>query len=396
MDQNLVVILVVLICFGLVMLYSVSSYMALVTKGDSMYYFKRQGVFCVLGFVTMFFFARFFDYKKYARLYIVLCLITFASLAAVPFVGVTVNGAKRWLPTGISDINWQPAELAKIAIIVAVPAFICELYRTRYKLKELWKPIVLTVFMFLCVYKLTDNLSSGIIVLAIGAVIIFIVNKPTIPYLILVLVGLSGLYFAKPLIEKYLVSSDGSFRVGRLVIWANPEKYAASGGYQIMQALYAIGSGGLFGKGLGNSAQKMGFIPEAQNDMILSIICEELGIVGLILVLLLFTMLLFRLRAIAQNAPDLYSALVVSGIFAHISLQVLLNVAVVINLVPTTGITLPFISYGGTSMLFTMCEMGLALGISARSEVRTNDKVKTSRTENSQREMFRVEEGGRI
>ena len=161
------------------------------------------------------------------------------------------------------------------------------------------------------------------------------------------------------------METSGNFRLRRILVWLNPEKYASEGGYQIMQALYAIGSGGFFGKGLGNSAQKM-IIPEVQNDMILSIICEELGVFGAIMVLILFRMLLYRLLFIAQNAPDLYGSLVVSGIFAHIALQVILNVMVVINCIPTTGITLPFISYGGTSVLFLMAEMGLALGVSSK------------------------------
>lgn len=139
----------------------------------------------------------------------------------------------------------------------------------------------------------------------------------------------------------------------------------SDGGFQVVQGLYAIGSGGFFGKGLGSSAQKM-IIPEVQNDMILAIICEELGVFGAIIVLLLFAILLYRLLFIAQNAPDLYGSLIVTGIFAHIALQVIFNVCVVLNLIPTTGITLPFISYGGTSILFLMAEMGIALGVSSR------------------------------
>ena len=139
----------------------------------------------------------------------------------------------------------------------------------------------------------------------------------------------------------------------------------SDGGFQVVQGLYAIGSGGFFGKGLGNSAQKM-IIPEVQNDMILASICEELGVFGAIIVLLLFAILLYRLLFIAQNAPDLYGSLIVTGIFAHIALQVIFNVCVVLNLIPTTGITLPFISYGGTSILFLMAEMGIALGVSSR------------------------------
>ena len=148
-------------------------------------------------------------------------------------------------------------------------------------------------------------------------------------------------------------------------VWLDPEKYASDGGLQVVQGLYAIGSGGFFGKGLGNSAQKM-IIPEVQNDMILAIICEELGVFGAIIVLVLFAILLYRLLFIAQNAPDLYGSLIVIGIFAHIALQVIFNVCVVLNLIPTTGITLPFISYGGTSILFLMIEMGIALGVSSR------------------------------
>ena len=158
----------------------------------------------------------------------------------------------------------------------------------------------------------------------------------------------------------------GNFRLRRVQVWLHPEQYSAFGGYQVIQGLYAIGSGGLFGKGLGNSAQKISSIPEAQNDMIFSIICEELGIFGMLLVLLLFGYLLYRLFFIAQNAPDLFGSLMVTGIMAHIAIQVILNIAVVTNTIPNTGITLPFISYGGTSVAILLTEMGLALSVSRR------------------------------
>ena len=148
----------------------------------------------------------------------------------------------------------------------------------------------------------------------------------------------------------------------RLKIWRNPEAYEK--GFQTIQGLYAIGSGGIFGSGLGSSVQKLGFVPEAQNDMIFSIICEELGIFGGLIVLMLYAYLLYRLFVIAQNAPDMFGSLMVSGIFIHIALQVILNIAVVVNLMPNTGVTLPFISYGGTSVLFLLSEMGLVLAVS--------------------------------
>ena len=161
------------------------------------------------------------------------------------------------------------------------------------------------------------------------------------------------------------LTTSNNFRLRRVIAWLNPEEYASGVAYQTLQGLYAIGSGGFFGKGLGNSAQKM-IIPEVQNDMILSVICEELGVFGAIIILALFGMLLYRLLFIARNAPDIYGSLIVTGIFAHIALQVILNVAVVTNTIPNTGITLPFISYGGTAILFLAVEMGIALGVSRR------------------------------
>lgn len=166
------------------------------------------------------------------------------------------------------------------------------------------------------------------------------------------------------------ISESDNFRLSRIITWLDPENHTDTGGFQVMQGLYAIGSGGFFGKGLGNSTQKLGVIPEAQNDMILAIVCEELGVFGSIIILLLFGLLLYRLMFIARNAPDLYGSLVATGIFAHIALQVILNVMVVTNTIPTTGITLPFISYGGTSVLFLMVEMGIALGIARKIKIK--------------------------
>ena len=154
------------------------------------------------------------------------------------------------------------------------------------------------------------------------------------------------------------------YQLGRINVWKNPIMYSRSGGYQVLQGLYAIGSGGLFGKGLGESLQKLGFVPEAQNDMIFSIICEELGLFGAISLILIFMFMIYRFMVIAGNAPDLLGAMIVTGVMAHIAIQVILNIAVVTNSIPNTGVTLPFISYGGTSVLFLMLEMGLVLSVS--------------------------------
>lgn len=197
-----------------------------------------------------------------------------------------------------------------------------------------------------------NNLSTAIIILGIAVCMLFVASPKYSHFVLMaVAVGVVGVVFI----------SFEAYRMDRIKIWLNPEAYEK--GYQTLQGLYAIGSGGLFGKGLGESMQKLGFIPEAQNDMIFSVICEELGLFGAVCVILLFLLMIWRFMIIANNASDLYGALVVVGIMAHLSIQVILNIAVVTNTIPNTGISLPFISYGGTSVLFLLAEMGLALSV---------------------------------
>lgn len=366
-DYSLLAVLIFLVCFGLIMLYSTSAYSALVNYSDSMYYFKRQILFCIVGFIGMYMVSRidYHYYIKWARgIYFV--AVVMMALVQTP-LGIEVNGARRWIRLPFEQ-QLQPAEITKIAVILFIPVLICQLGREIRTLKGMGQVFLWGLVAAGCVFILTENLSTAVIVMGITCVMIFVVHPQTRPFiaaagagLVLILVGVQ--------ILDAMLSTSGNFRLRRILVWLNPEEYASEGGYQVMQGLYAIGSGGFFGKGLGNSAQKM-VIPEVQNDMILSIICEELGVFGAIIVLVLFGLLLFRLMFIAQNAPDVYSSLVVTGIFTHIALQVLLNVMVVINLIPTTGITLPFISYGGTSILFLMAEMGIALGISAKIKIK--------------------------
>ena len=366
-DYSLLAILICLICFGLVMLYSTSSYSAMMKQnGDSLFYFKRQVLFCIVGLIWMWIVSR-IDYHWYFErskfFYFISIFMMF--LVKTP-LGKEVNGAKRWIKLPFEQ-QLQPAEIAKIAIILFIPALICTMGREIKTLEGIVKVLAWGAFSAAVVFIITENLSTAIIVMGITCIMIFVVHPKTRIFIIIavgiILIGIVGARVLGMAME-----TSGNFRLRRILVWRNPEKYASEGGYQIMQALYAIGSGGFFGKGLGNSAQKM-IIPEVQNDMILSIICEELGVFGAIMVLILFGMLLYRLLFIAQNAPDLYGSLVVSGIFAHIALQVILNVMVVINCIPTTGITLPVISYGGTSVLFLMAEMGLALGVSSKIKI---------------------------
>ena len=365
-DYSLLAVIIFLMCFGLVMLFSASSYGAMIKYGDSMYYFKRQIAFCALGLAAMYVVIH-IDYHFYVRYAKLLYWIAFVLMLLVqtPF-GVEANGARRWLKLPLLP-QFQPAEVTKIAIILFIPLLICQMGKAAHSGKGMLRTFLWGLFAAGSVLFLTDNLSTAIIVMGICCVLIFVVHPKTAPFMVLITGGIVAAAFFVMSMSSMIGNAGEieNFRLRRIVVWLDPESFASDWGYQTLQGLYAIGSGGFFGKGLGNSAQKM-VIPEAQNDMILSIICEELGVFGALIVLTLFGILLYRLMFIAQNAPDIYGALIATGIFAHIAIQVILNVAVVTNTIPNTGITLPFISYGGTSILFLMAEMGIALSISRK------------------------------
>ena len=360
-DYNLLATVILLTCFGLVMLYSTSAYEAMLeSQGDDMSYFRRQAVISVCALLLALVGSQ-IDYHFLAQFAAPVYWVSVALLIATRFIGREVNGARRWIYFG--PVSFQSAELAKLAIILFIPVLIVKMGN---RMKGIRAPGIVFAFGILpsfCAYVFTQNLSTALIIAGITAVLIFISHPKTLPFVAGAGIGTVAVTILVVILAS-LQDETGSFRIQRIQVWLDPESYASLGGYQVMQALYAIGSGGFFGKGLGKSTQKPGSLPEAQNDMIFSIICEELGVFGAALLILLFVFLLYRLFFIAQNAPDLLGALIASGIFIHIAIQVVLNIAVVINLIPTTGITLPFVSYGGTSILFLMGEMALALSVS--------------------------------
>nr|WP_106790277.1 putative peptidoglycan glycosyltransferase FtsW [Massilistercora timonensis] len=360
-DYSLVAVLVFLVCFGLVMLYSTSAYTALIENGDSMYYFKRQILFCGAGFVIIYIVSRINYHWYIGKAKAIYFFSLFLMLLVKTPLGKEVNGARRWIRLPLGQ-QFQPSELAKIAVILFIPVVICKMGKEFRSLQGVAKTLAWGGVCAAAVLFLTDNLSTAVIVFGITYIVVAVAHPRTKAFLALAGIGVAGLVTFVLAFGSSLASSS-DFRLRRLAVWLNPEQYADGLGYQTLQGLYAIGSGGFFGKGLGNSAQKM-VIPEVQNDMILTVICEELGVFGVIVVLVLFGMLLYRIIFIAQNAPDMYGSLVVTGIFAHIALQVFLNIAVVTKMIPNTGVTLPFISYGGTSVLFLMAEMGIVLGVS--------------------------------
>lgn len=363
-DFDLLLVIIFLMCFGLVMLYSTSAYEAQADFGNDMYYFSKQALIGAAGFIVMFIVSK-IDYHFYGAfaLEIYVTAMILMALVQTP-LGVTVNGARRWIGLP-GNLTVQPAEITKIAVILFISYELCRLGRKAYTMEGIIRVLVLGAVASGGVLFLTDNLSTAIIVMAITCILIFVIHPKTKPFLAIIGIGAAAAAIGIAILSVTAANSD-NFRLQRIISWLNPEATMDTGSYQVMQGLYSIGSGGFFGKGLGNSTQKLGVIPEAQNDMILVVICEELGVFGAIVILVLFGLLLYRLMFIAKNAPDLYGSLIATGIFAHIALQVILNIAVVTGLLPTTGITLPFISYGGTAILFLLAEMGIALGISRK------------------------------
>ncbi|MDD6213081.1 MAG: putative peptidoglycan glycosyltransferase FtsW [Clostridiales bacterium] len=362
-DYNLLFVIVFLSCFGLVMIYSSSYYSAQLTQGSNFYFVKKQAFVLAGGFIAMFVVSR-LDYHKYVKAWWFVWIVSLILMILVNFtpLGVERNGKKRWIGFA-NHALFQPTELVKIALIVAMAVLIEKLIRYI----DRWQVILLILMVSfpLGFLVLMNNLSSGLIIFGIVFAMYFVASRKKKRFVILigagVLLAAAAIVLADQLVAMNVLEP---YQVSRILVWQNPEAYSQRGGYQVLQGLYAIGSGGLFGKGLGNSVQKLGFVPEAQNDMIFSIICEELGLFGAVCVILLFIFMLYRFLLIANNAPDLLGSMLVIGVMAQIAIQVFLNIAVVTNFIPNTGISLPFISYGGTSLMFLMMEMGMVLGVS--------------------------------
>lgn len=342
--------------FGIVMIYSAGYYTA--AKNDDPYrYVKQQGICLVIGVIGMIGISK-FDYQiLYKRLFgkkitlsHVAYITAFVLQIAVAVIGVEINGAKRWLRLG--PIQFQPSELSKIAVILLIAYAI---YQKREALDHFAGFLRLMLYAGLLIIPIAiENLSAAIIVAGIFGGMCFIASKKVNYFLIIIGVGV--------VVGTLVLLAGDSYRSARLQIWLDVENHEK--GFQILQGLYAVASGGLFGKGLGESMQKLGYIPESYNDMIFAIICEELGMVGAIIVVLAFVILLWRILFIACHAPDLYGSMLCLGVLLQLGIQVVLNIAVVTNSMPSTGISLPLISYGGTSAMIIMMEIGLVLGVS--------------------------------
>lgn len=349
-DYQTLFLVLFLVGFGLVMIYSTSSYKGSLEHNNPAYWLTEQATKALLGIIVMLVVSN-IDYRRIKETNYLTMVGYFGAnflLLLTLLVATATKGSKRWLRIG--PLQLQPSEIAKVAIILFMAHYI---YRYADKLKT-WKGTISVALWAVPTIVMVgiENMSTAIIIFAIVGIMIFVASPRYKQFFVLGGVGVAGM-------ALFLVAG---YRQERIQVWLDPENHEK--GLQTMQALYAIGSGGLFGKGLGQSMQKMGFIPESHNDMIFSIICEELGLFGSIGIILVFLLLLWRFMVIAMNAPDLYGSLIVVGVIAHIGIQVFINIAVVTNTIPPTGIPLPFISYGGTSLVFLLLEVGLVLSVS--------------------------------
>lgn len=361
-DFTMFLIVIILLAFGLIMLFSASYAAANSVYGDSFYYINRQLVFAGLGFAAMIL-VSFIDYRLYCQKFIVFLAIVISTfLMLLVFVmGKTVGGAQRWLE--VAGNAFQPSEILKLATIIVIADFMQRNYDKRNDFVKGFVPLVIRIAIACLLVLIQPHLSCTVIIF-VTSFCMLAIGGTNMRHLALIGIAVVLGLFA---IIKIFPMLGFDYVTDRLLSFRNPEADIQDATYQTYQSLVTIGSGGVFGLGLGNSRQKYGYLPVTQNDFIFSVICEELGFVGAIVVILLFVILLFRGFYIASAAPDKFGMLLCSGIVIHLTVQAFMNIAVVTNAMPNTGVSLPFISYGGTALIMQMAEMGIVLNISRKA-----------------------------
>ena len=378
-DISLLFVTVFLCVYGLIMVYSASYYTAEMKGLGSSYYFRRQLISDLVGLGGLLLLS-WIPYRLYKWAVIPAYAVAILLMVLTNFTGLghTAGGRTRWI--NLFGITFQSAEVVKIAVIL-VAAFLIYAYGRDYRGWKLWIVVmILTVIPAVLVFS--NDLSSAFIILAIPVIMIFLVNDNRklsvflIVLLILIAIGILMLKFMSMdrlmKIGDWLVEHTPlhEYQVRRLYVWNDPTYDARGDGYQVLQGLYAIGSGGIFGKGLGAGTQKLGFVPEASNDMIFAILCEELGLFGALALILLYVFMLSRMVQIASRADDVFGSLIVVGIITQVAVQAVLHIGVVTNIFPNTGISLPFISYGGTSSSFLLAEVGMVISVGRGNTLR--------------------------
>ena len=349
---SLFISVIILSSFGLLMVYSSSSIWAEYKFDDPLKYVKNQGLFLIIGIIIMYLISK-IDYKKYYKYASKIFLVCFTLIVLVLFVGTERNGSKSWF--GIGSFGIQPSEFMKLAMIIFTSKY---LYNNRKDIGNIKKGVMpilgLTLIIFLLI-MLQPDFGTGVI-LVMGVIGLLFIGGVNLKFFlkigVLGIAGIVGLIIAAP------------YRLKRILSFLNPWSDPLGSGFQIIQSLYAIGPGGLFGYGLGGSRQKHFYLPEPQTDFIFSIISEEFGFMGVIIVAGLFSFIIYKAIKIALKCDDLFGKYLAFGIIFTLAFQTLLNLSVVIGLIPVTGVTLPFLSYGGSSLLITLASIGIILNIS--------------------------------
>ena len=369
-DLPFLMLTVLLVVIGVIMLFS-ASYASAYADPDiqnSSYYFVRQGGFALAGIAAMWFISR-INYQAFRFFSIFVLAGSILLLAMVPVIGMEENGAKRWIR--LFGINFQPSELAKVGVVMIFATLMSSWRDRMHTFRYGVAPYLGILAVIALLLYIERHLSATLIIFMTGAVMMLLggTSKKW-------LIGLAVVAIA--LIAVYLLTRG--YTGDRIKAWLHPEEFASDEGYQVIQSRYAIGSGGLTGLGFGRSRQKYLYLPEEHNDYIFAIVCEELGFIGATLIVLLFALLVLRGYWISMHAHDRFGALLAAGLTTLIGLQVLLNIGVVTNLLPSTGISLPFFSYGGTALLVNLAEMGMILSVSRQSTDRMSVRRRKKRS----------------
>ena len=355
--RKILLIVFIILSIGLLMVYSSSHIWAQYKENDSFYYFKRQAIFVIVGLLLLFFFSK-IDYHLYQKhsLKIIILATILLVLVLIPGVGIVRGGSRSWFNLGLFAL--QPSEIYKIALIIYVSDYISHHYHQMKKLRYCLKPLIVMGIGFFLI-MLQPDFGSGFVMCC--SILLMIIITP-FPFRYIIFLGLSGIL----MIILMIISAP--YRMKRIFAFLDPFQDPLGSGFQMIQSLYAIGPGGILGSGFDQSIQKHFYLPEPQTDFIFSIISEELGILGILIVAFLFIIIFHRCIKIAINCDNLFGKYLVFGITFQMAFQTLLNLAVVVGLVPITGVTLPFLSYGGSSLILSLVSIGIILNVSRHNE----------------------------